>query len=146
MLKWIVLIVILAFGGYTAYDSYMAGYLTRPEMPEGAFPFLSKTGFAASWLMCPRRKRHAAILERLWRSPSISKMHGHGATHLRRKKAPAPPNPWQNETGPARGLMRSARSQLKGKRLSGACLSLFLKCERRLKDLITGVMKCRAQR
>ena len=44
MLKWIVLVVILGFGGYTAYDTYMAGYLTRPEMPEGAFSLSYKNG------------------------------------------------------------------------------------------------------
>lgn len=44
MFKWIVLTVILAFGGYVAYDSYMAGYHTRPEVPEGAFSLSYKNG------------------------------------------------------------------------------------------------------
>jgi len=44
MFKRLVLIVILAFGGYVAYDSYMAGYLTRPKMPEGAFSLSYKNG------------------------------------------------------------------------------------------------------
>lgn len=44
MIRWIVLIGLLGFGGYVAYDYYMAGYHTRPEMPEGAFSVSYKSG------------------------------------------------------------------------------------------------------
>ena len=37
MVKWIGWIVLIAGGGYVAYDTYMSGYFTRPNMPEGAF-------------------------------------------------------------------------------------------------------------
>lgn len=44
MLKWILLIVLVGGGGYMAYDYYMAGPRTRPEMPEGAFSLSYKNG------------------------------------------------------------------------------------------------------
>ena len=53
MLKRIVLIVILAFGGYAAYDYYTAGLHTRPEMPEGAFSRSFKNGLRAIFVDMP---------------------------------------------------------------------------------------------
>jgi len=37
MIKWLLLIAVLGFGGYAAYGYVEAGYHTRPEMPAGAF-------------------------------------------------------------------------------------------------------------
>lgn len=56
MLKRIVLIVILAFGGYVAYDTYMAGYHTRPKMPEGAFSLSYKSGLRGILVNVPEEK------------------------------------------------------------------------------------------
>ena len=48
MLKSTALIAILEFGGYAAYDYYYKrGYLTLPEMPEGAFSRSYKNGLRA---------------------------------------------------------------------------------------------------
>src|SRR5690606_18050719 len=38
------LVALIAFGGYTAYDFYRAGYHTRPTMPDGAFSFSFTNG------------------------------------------------------------------------------------------------------
>lgn len=46
-MKWIIWVVVLSAGGYAAYgayDFYMAGHHTRPEMPEGAFSLSYKNG------------------------------------------------------------------------------------------------------
>lgn len=59
MWKWlnrIGLIALLAFGGYVAYDSYMAGYLTRPKMPEGAFSLSYKSGLRGILVNVPEER------------------------------------------------------------------------------------------
>lgn len=56
MLKWIVFIVLLAGGGYIAYDYYMAGHHTRPEMPEGAFSLSFKNGLRGIVVDLPDEK------------------------------------------------------------------------------------------
>lgn len=64
MLKWIVLVVIFALGGYVAYDSYMAGYLTRPKMPEGAFSLSYKNGLRGIMVDLPderETRRYLAV-------------------------------------------------------------------------------------
>lgn len=42
-----ILTVVIGFGCYVAYDAVMAGYLTRPKMPEGAFSLSFKNGMRA---------------------------------------------------------------------------------------------------
>ncbi len=64
MLKRVGLVVILAFGGYVAYDSYMAGYHTRPEMPEGAFSLSYKNGLRGILVDVPderQTRRYLAV-------------------------------------------------------------------------------------
>ena len=56
MFKWIVLIIILGGGGYVAYDSYMAGHHTRPDMPEGAFSVSYKSGLRGIVVDVPDEK------------------------------------------------------------------------------------------
>lgn len=62
MLKRIVLVVILAFGGYVAYDFYMAGYLTRPKMPKGAFSLSYKNGLRGILVNVPEEKETRSYL------------------------------------------------------------------------------------
>lgn len=50
MWKWAkraMIIAIVAYGGYAAYDFYRAGLHTRPEMPDGAFSISYKNGLRA---------------------------------------------------------------------------------------------------
>jgi hypothetical protein len=59
MWKWVagtVVVLGVAYGAYGAYDFYKAGYLTRPEMPEGSFSFSFVTGFRAILLGVPNEK------------------------------------------------------------------------------------------
>lgn len=56
MIKWIVLILILAGGGYFAYDTYMAGLHNRPPMPEGAFSISYKNGLRAILVDVPNEQ------------------------------------------------------------------------------------------
>lgn len=56
MLKWIIAILIVAGGGYVAYDGYKAGYHTRPAMPEGAFSLSYKNGLRAILVDVPDQK------------------------------------------------------------------------------------------
>lgn len=37
MIRWLLMLAVLAFAGYSAYQYFEAGYHTRPEMPDGAF-------------------------------------------------------------------------------------------------------------
>lgn len=53
MMKRVVLAVLLAGGGYVAYDTYRAGYHTRPNMPEGAFSISYKSGLRAILIDVP---------------------------------------------------------------------------------------------
>ena len=45
--KRLIIAAIVAAGGYVAYDSYRAGYFTRPDMPDGAFSLSYKNGMRA---------------------------------------------------------------------------------------------------
>jgi hypothetical protein len=48
MAKWIirtVVLLLLAGGGWVAYDYYRAGYNTMPTLPAGGFPLSFKSGF-----------------------------------------------------------------------------------------------------
>lgn len=56
MLKWIILILIVAGVGYVAYDDYKAGYHTRPTLPEGAFSLSYKNGLRAILVDVPDQK------------------------------------------------------------------------------------------
>lgn len=56
MWKWVILVIILGGGGYMAYDSYMAGHHTRPEMPEGAFSLSYKNGLRGILVDVPNEK------------------------------------------------------------------------------------------
>lgn len=50
MWKWVkrlILVAVIGFGGYAAYDSYRAGHFTRPAMPEGSFSLSFTTGLRA---------------------------------------------------------------------------------------------------
>jgi hypothetical protein len=50
MATWVrrvVFAVFIAGGSYVAYDTYRAGYFTRPQMPEGAFSLSYKNGLRA---------------------------------------------------------------------------------------------------
>lgn len=58
-MKWIIWVVLLAAGGYFAYgayDYYMAGYHTRPQMPEGAFSVSYKNGLRGILVDLPDEK------------------------------------------------------------------------------------------
>lgn len=58
-MKWIIWIVLLAAGGYIAYGAYdyhMAGYHTRPDMPEGAFSLSYKSGLRGILIDLPNEK------------------------------------------------------------------------------------------
>jgi len=57
MVKWIVGIVILAGGGYVAYDAFRAGFHTRPAMPEGAFSISFKNGLRGILVNVPDDKK-----------------------------------------------------------------------------------------
>lgn len=59
MWKWltrIVVVVLVAGGGYAAYDYFMAGFHTRPEMPEGAFSISYKNGLRAILIDVPNEQ------------------------------------------------------------------------------------------
>lgn len=59
MLKWLmrlVVVAIIGWGGYGAYDWYMAGNHTRPDMPEGAFSLSYKNGLRAIMVDVPNEK------------------------------------------------------------------------------------------
>lgn len=60
MWKWGILSVIflgLGYVFYALYDGYKAGYLTRPEMPEGAFSLSYKSGLRGILVDVPEEKR-----------------------------------------------------------------------------------------
>ena len=57
MWKWIVGALILAYGGYGAYDYYRGGYFSRPEMPEGAFSISFKNGLRAILVGVPNERQ-----------------------------------------------------------------------------------------
>ncbi len=64
MLKWLGWIVLIAGGGYTAYDTYMSGYFTRPNMPEGAFSLSYKNGLRGIMVGMPderEKRRYLAV-------------------------------------------------------------------------------------
>ncbi|MBX3529282.1 MAG: hypothetical protein KF849_01665 [Rhizobiaceae bacterium] len=56
MWKWAMLAIVVAGGGYVAYDYYMAGYHTRPAMPEGAFSLSYKNGLRGILVGIPNEK------------------------------------------------------------------------------------------
>lgn len=59
MWKWIgrsVLVAIVGFGGYAAYDYYRADLHTRPEMPPGAFSISYKNGLRAILVDVPNQR------------------------------------------------------------------------------------------
>jgi hypothetical protein len=76
MIKWLLLIVILSFGGYTAYRYVGAGYHTRPEVPEGAFSVSFPSGLRGVVVDLPddrARRRYLGValevpsyLEKTW--------------------------------------------------------------------------------
>ena len=67
MRKWtkrVLIIAIIAWGGYTSYDYYLAGYHTRPDMPKGAFSISYKNGMRAILVDVPNEsadKRYLGI-------------------------------------------------------------------------------------
>ena len=52
-LRRALLIALVAGGGYYAYDYYRAGFLTRPDMPDGAFSLSYKNGLRAILINVP---------------------------------------------------------------------------------------------
>lgn len=56
MWKWLVLFVLLAGGGFVAYDGYMAGLHARPAMPDGAFSISYRNGLRAILVDVPNEQ------------------------------------------------------------------------------------------
>ncbi|MGV8831552.1 MAG: hypothetical protein ACOH2N_06210 [Devosia sp.] len=83
MIKWLLLIAVLTFGGYSAYQYFVAGYHTRPEIPDGAFSVSFPSGLRGIVVDLPEdmNRRYLGMplevpsyLEKTWsrcRPPSI---------------------------------------------------------------------------
>ncbi|TBF08919.1 hypothetical protein [Rhizobium ruizarguesonis] len=56
--KRIIGAAVLGIAGYSAYDYYQAGFLTRPEMPEGAFSLSYKNGLRGILVGVPNEKEN----------------------------------------------------------------------------------------
>lgn len=56
-IKRVLIATFIAWGGYTVYDFYRAGYHTRPEMPAGAFSISYKNGLRAILVDVPNEQK-----------------------------------------------------------------------------------------
>lgn len=65
MLRWLgrlVVVGIIGVIGYAAYDYYMAGLHTRPQMPDGAFSISYKNGMRAIIVGVPNEEENRRYL------------------------------------------------------------------------------------
>lgn len=60
--KQLIVVALIAFAGYAAYDYYRADLHTRPDMPEGAFSISYKNGMRAILVDVPNERHDRRYL------------------------------------------------------------------------------------